>query len=72
MIGKIAAIAALLGLVTAGDLYDPNHSDITMYTKLNWDKQVGKNREKGISIVHFYKSSGKLKYVSRADHVVLT
>ena len=70
MIGKIATIAALLGLVSAGELYDTNHSDITMYTKLNWDKQVGKNRDKGISIVHFYKSNGKLRYVIKSNHVV--
>jgi thioredoxin-like negative regulator of GroEL len=28
---------------------------VTVYTKLNFEKQVTKNRDKGISIVHFYK-----------------
>ena len=27
--------------------------------KMNYDKQVGKNREKGISVVQFYNSEGK-------------
>ena len=59
MIGKLATIAALLGLVSAKELYPPNSSDVMMYTRLNFDKQVSQKRDKGISIVHYYKSSGK-------------
>jgi len=28
---------------------------VVVYSKLNFEKQVTKNRDKGISIVHFYK-----------------
>ena len=59
MLGKFIAIAALLGSVTSTVLYNPNKMDVTIYTKLNFDKQVTNQRDKGISIVHFYKSSGK-------------
>jgi len=63
MLGKIVTIAALFGLTTAAssELYDPLHSDVMLYTKLNWDKQVMNQRDKGISVVHFYKPNGKLK-----------
>ena len=40
-------------------LYDQVSSDVTVYNKLNFEKQVSKNRDKGISIVHFYKDEGK-------------
>ena len=30
-----------------------------MYTPLNFEKQVSKNRDKGISLVHFYKFDGR-------------
>lgn len=56
---KLLTICALLGLTSAGQLYDPNHTDVTMYTNLNFDKQVVQKRTKGTSIVHFYKSGGK-------------
>jgi len=36
-------------------IYDPNKSDVTVYSRLNFEKQVTKNRDKGISIVHFFK-----------------
>ena len=59
---KNFAILALLGLcsvVSADALYDPSKSDVTVYSNLNFEKQVSKNRDKGISVVHYYKSSGK-------------
>lgn len=40
-------------------LYDHVSSDVAVYNKLNFEKQVSKNRDKGISIVHFYKDEGK-------------
>ena len=55
------AIAALLGLIEAKSLYNPSVTDVTVYTQLNFEKQVTKKRESGISIVHYYKSGGKLK-----------
>lgn len=59
MISKILTIAALFGVISAKELYEPNHSDVTMYTKLNFDKQVMQKRDKGISIVHFFRANGK-------------
>jgi len=51
------AILALLGLVNTkyAPLYEHAHSDVSVFTTLNFDKQVTKNRQDGISIVHFYK-----------------
>lgn len=60
MIRKLATLCALFGVGYAEVLYDMNHTDVTTYTKLNFDKQVTQKRDKGISVVHFYKSSGKL------------
>ena len=41
------------------ELYDGLRSEVAIYTNLNFEKQVSKNRDKGISIVHFYKDEGK-------------
>ena len=68
MFGKtvIYSAASLLlathqGTQSAGakQLYDLVSSDVTVYTKLNFEKQVSKNRDKGISIVHYYKDDRK-------------
>ena len=40
-------------------MYEHAKSDVAIYSQLNFEKQVSKNRDKGISIVHYYKSSGK-------------
>ena len=56
---KLTALAALIGAISAKQLYDPNHTDVVPYTQLNFDKQVTQKRDKGISIVHFFKQSGK-------------
>jgi hypothetical protein len=56
------AIVLLLGLATMAmskALYDPVKSYVTVLNQKNWDGQVTKNRPKGISIVHFYKDTGK-------------
>lgn len=53
------AIAAFLGLVDAKSLYNPSITDVTVYSQMNFEKQVTKKRDAGVSIVHFYKSSGK-------------
>ena len=56
---KLFVIAALFGSSLSKQIYDNNRSDVAVYSQLNFEKQVSKNRDKGISIVHFYKSSGK-------------
>ena len=40
-------------------LYDPVKSYVTVLNNKNWDGQVTKNRAKGITIMHFYKDTGK-------------
>jgi len=59
MISKLVTLALFLGLASSKTLYDVQRSDVTVYTKLNFDKQVLNQRDKGISIVHYYKSDGK-------------
>ena len=53
------AIAALLGLIDAKSLYNPSITDVIVYSQMNFEKQVSNKRESGVSIVHFYKSTGK-------------
>ena len=49
-------LALLLLTTQAFPLYDHAKSDVAIYSKLNFEKQVSKNRDKGISIVHYYGS----------------
>ena len=34
------------------ELYDGLRSEVAIYTNLNFEKQVSKNRDNGISVVH--------------------
>ena len=45
----------------AESMYNPQKSYVTVYNNKNFEKQVTMNREKGISVVQFYKGSGKSK-----------
>ncbi len=62
------AIISLLGVlalntlsaVEAKPLYDSVKSYVFVLNQKNFDAQVLKNRQKGISIVNFYKESGKI------------
>jgi hypothetical protein len=63
MISKTAGLLAGLLLADsahAESMYNPQKSNVTIYNSKNFDKQVLKNREKGISVVQFYKDDGKL------------
>ena len=54
-------LLGLLSLASAqSSLYDPVKSYVTILNNKNFDTQVTNNRQKGISIVHFYKESGTL------------
>ena len=56
------ATAVLLGLASfssAESMYNPLKSTVAIYNDKNYDKQVTYNREKGISVVQFYKAGGK-------------
>ena len=52
-----------LGLLSreaaAESMYNPTKSSVTTFNHKNFEKQVTLNREKGISVVQFYKASGK-------------
>jgi len=50
--------AALVGVMTANadPMYSSVKSSVMNLNKMNYDKQVGMNREKGISVVQFYNS----------------
>lgn len=45
--------------VSADSMYNPLKSEVSIYNTQNFPKQVTSNREKGISIVQYYKGSGK-------------
>lgn len=49
------AITALLGLTAGKSAYDPIKSSVQILNSKNFEKQVTHNREKGISIVQYYK-----------------
>ena len=56
----LSAIMALVGLsALAKPLYDSVKSYVFVLNPKNFDSQVTKNRQKGITIVNFYKESGK-------------
>ena len=55
-----ATSLALIDQVSADSLYSPLKSEVSIYNTVNFPKQVTNNRDKGISIVQFYKSSGKI------------
>jgi len=57
MISKLTTISLLVGSSLSAVLYDHAKSDVSIYTPINFEKQVTKNRESGVSIVHFYKST---------------
>jgi hypothetical protein len=40
-------------------MYNPLKSEVAIYNHQNFPKQVTNNREKGISIVQFYRAGGK-------------
>jgi len=58
-----AALLLTLGLVSepvsAVSMYNPLRSAVAIYNNKNFEKQVTNNREKGISIVQYYKAGGK-------------
>jgi len=52
-------LAALCETISAESMYNPLKSEVSIYNTVNFPKQVTNNREKGISIVQFYKAGGK-------------
>lgn len=57
---SILTIVGLIAMASSKALYDPVKSYVTVLNPKNWDGQVTKNRQKGITIVHFYKDTGKI------------
>jgi len=64
MIKNLITLSAFLGAGLTKSLYDTQRSDVVVFSKMNFEKQVTKNRDKGISIVHFYKKGGKFHHHS--------
>ena len=60
---SLVAMLAFMG--QSKELYDHVKSDVAIYTKLNFEKQVTKSRDKGISIVHFYKDEPESKKLKK-------
>ena len=57
---SLTAFLALASLsAMAKPLYDSVKSYVFVLNQKNFDSQVLKNRQKGITIVNFYKESGK-------------
>lgn len=60
----IISVLGVLALATtatlAKPLYDSVKSYVFVLNQKNFDAQVTKNRQKGITIVNFYKESGKI------------
>ena len=52
-------LAAVFDTISAESMYNPLKSEVSIYNTVNFPKQVTNNREKGISIVQFYKAGGK-------------
>jgi len=48
--------AAIMAFSSADSMYNSQKSETAIYNQQNFVKQVGNNREKGISIVQFYNS----------------
>jgi len=70
---RVAKLLALLGATLAlsatsvltKPLYDSVKSYVFVLNNKNFDSQVTKNRQKGITIVNYYKESGKYRELSR-------
>ena len=55
-------LAAFAETISAESMYNPLKSEVSIYNTVNYPKQVTNNREKGISIVQFYKFGGTPKF----------
>ncbi len=51
-------LAAFAETINAESMYNPLKSEVSIYNTVNYPKQVTNNREKGISIVQYYKVGG--------------
>lgn len=59
---KATAMLCLASMTSAESMYNPLKSTVAIYNDKNYDKQVTYNRDKGISVVQFYKAGGKYSY----------
>lgn len=71
LVKTAAAMLVACGLIadtaSAESMYNPLKSAVTIYNNKNFDKQVVNNREKGISVVQYYKAGGKLGCQSKIE-----
>ena len=55
----VLVFTSMMSLSSAESMYNPLKSTVAIYNNKNYDKQVTYNREKGISVVQYYKADGK-------------
>ena len=53
-------VIGLVGLTLEKQIYDTVRSYVTILNMKNFDAQVTNNRQKGITITHFYQDNGKI------------
>ena len=58
-----AALALTATTALAKPLYDSVKSYVFVLNQKNFDSQVTKNRQKGITIVNYYKESGRHRFL---------
>ena len=61
-------LAAMAETIRAESMYNPLKSEVSIYNTVNYPKQGTNNREKGISIVQYYKFGG-MDYIAILTHV---
>jgi len=52
----VLLFSSMMSLSSAESMYNPLKSTVAIYNNKNYDKQVTYNREKGISVVQYYKA----------------
>ena len=57
---SLLGMSLLNNQANAESIYNPSASSVSVFNTKNFEKQVTLNRDKGISVVNFYKASGKL------------
>ncbi len=69
---SLLGMSLLSNQAIAESIYNPSASSISVFNTKNFEKQVTLNRDKGISVVKFYKASGKLPIESLSNFSIPT
>ena len=60
----------MISAVAAENMYSVQQSSVMNLNKMNFQKQVGNNRDKGISVVQFYNADGKYNFRSEDNNCI--